>query len=202
MKIQLKKKKFVPFEVMVFVFCSALCACGLLERHPESGYSNRLSPHQLKRSQTISSREDSRSIEKKTRLKQLENSISTKKELEQYSRVLPYLKDEDERIYFLSMPGYEARQKWLKDENINSRTLQAGETYKELIEAQDIGLGMTQNWVRKSWGEPDNIEVSGNPQFRNERWKYNKYVSTPDGYKLEKKIVYFEGGRVVGWDVE
>lgn len=196
------KLSFIPFEILIFLVCSVLCACNLVQRSPESGYSDRLSPRQIKRSQTTSQRADGRAIETKARLKQLENSIGTKKELEQYSRILPYLKNEDERIYFLSMPGYEARQQWLKDENINSRTLRAQEDYKDLVEAQDIGLGMTQNFVRKSWGEPDQIEVSGNPQFRNERWKYNKYVSTPDGYKAERKLVYFEGGRVVGWEVE
>ena len=35
-------------------------------------------------------------------------------------------------------------------------------------------------------GDPDKIEVSGNPQFKNERWKYNNYISTKEGYKLEK----------------
>ena len=174
----------------------------MFERHPDSGYNSQLSSRRVKQSQTRSSLNPPRSIDTKTRLKQLENSIATKKELEQYSRVLPYLKNEDERIYFLSLPGYEAKQKWLRDENINSRTMQAQENYRELIEAQDIGLGMTQALVRKSWGEPESVEVSGNPQFRNERWRYSKYVSTRDGYKPEKKLVYFEGGRVVGWEVE
>lgn len=196
MKIQL-----IPFEILIFLTCAIVSACGVFERHPDSGYSRTSATQLVKRSQ-VSRPLAPQNIETKTRLKQLENSISTKKELEQYSRVLPYLKDEDERIAFLSLPSFEEKQKFLRDQNLDNRTVKAHEDYRELVEAQDIGIGMTQNLVRKSWGEPDNIEVSGNPQFRNERWRYNKYVSTPDGYKPEKKIVYFEGGRVVGWEVE
>lgn len=196
MKIQL-----IPFEVLIFLTCAVVSACGVFERHPDSGYSRASAPQMIKRSQ-VTRAAGPQNIETKARLKQLENSIATKKELEQYSRVLPYLKDEDERIAFLSLPNFEEKQKFLRDQNLDNRTVKAHEDYRELIEAQDIGLGMTQNLVRKSWGEPDNIDVSGNPQFRNERWRYNKYVSTPDGYKPEKKIVYFEGGRVVGWEVE
>lgn len=61
---------------------------------------------------------------------------------------------------------------------------------------------MPAEYVKKSWGEPVNIEVSGNPIYRNERWQYNKQVATPQGYKQEKRYVYFEGGRVVGWETE
>lgn len=179
-----------------------LAGCGIFERHPESGYNDRLSSRVVKRSKIDSSAVESRRLETKTRLKQLENSIQTRKEVDQYSRVLPYLRDENERIYFLSLPGYEARQRWLKESDINSRTVRSEGDYKELIEAQDVGLGMTQALVRRSWGEPEAVEVSGNPKFRNERWRYSRYVSTPDGYKLERKVVYFEGGRVVGWEVE
>jgi hypothetical protein len=73
---------------------------------------------------------------------------------------------------------------------------------KDLVDAQDIALGMPQALVRQSWGDPDSIDASGNPQFRNERWHYYKFVSSQDGYKPERKTVYFEGGKVVGWEIE
>ena len=180
-----------------------LSACAAFDRTPESGYNARLAPSSVKRSRVDSGGgEQAQVIETKTRLKQLENTLQSKKEMEQYSRILPYLRDDNEKILFLSLAGYEARQKYLKDEDVSSRSQQAQEAYRELVEAQDIGLGMTQGLVKKSWGEPESVETSGNPQFRNERWHYSKYVSTPDGYKLEKKRVYFEGGRVAGWEVE
>ena len=74
--------------------------------------------------------------------------------------------------------------------------------FEEVVDSQDIALGMPTEYVKKSWGEPNNVEVSGNPIYRNERWQYNKQVSTPQGYKQEKRFVYFEGGRVVGWETE
>lgn len=137
-----------------------------------------------------------------TVLKSLENSLSSKKELEQYSRALPLLAGVDERIEFLSLPGFEARQEWLNQNRVSDRSKQIGLSYDEVVKNQDIALGMPQNLVRKSWGEPDSVEVSGNPVFKNERWRYFKYVSTMDGYKNEKKTVYFEAGKVVGWDME
>ncbi len=191
--------KYGLFATLVFI----LCGCGIFERHPDSGYNNRHSSNLVKRSQVnLSASLENRRIETKTRLKQLENAIATKKELEQYSRVLPFLNDAEERIVFLSLPDYEARQRWLKAESLNARTARSQENYRELVEAQDIGLGMTQILVKHSWGEPELVEVSGNPQFKNERWKYSRYVSTPDGYKMEKKLVYFEGGKVVAWEIE
>lgn len=193
-------KKRIYSTVLSISFL-ALSSCGVFERHPDSGYNAHLSRPTLKRTDSGTGQETQR-IETKTRLKQLENGIQTRKELEQYSRVLPYLRDHNERIYFLSLPGYEARQQWLKDNSINSRTLEAQDNYRDLVDAQDIGVGMTQAMVKKSWGEPENVEVSGNPQFKNERWRYGRYVSTPDGYKMEKKLVYFEGGRVVAWEIE
>lgn len=136
------------------------------------------------------------------RLKTLENRISSKKELEQYSKALPYMKSADERIEFLQLEGFEERQEWLRTENFPSRPNVAEDDMKEMVTAQDISLGMPSNLVKRSWGDPDSVEVSGNPQFKNERWRYDTYVSTPDGYRMEKKFVYFEGGKVVGWEVD
>lgn len=73
---------------------------------------------------------------------------------------------------------------------------------KSLIETQDIAVGMPQDYVKRSWGDPMSVEVSGNPIYKNERWKYQKFVSAPEGYRKETRYVYFEGGRVVGWETE
>jgi hypothetical protein len=61
---------------------------------------------------------------------------------------------------------------------------------------------MPQDYVRRSWGEPVNVEISGNPIYKNERWKYQRQVSTAQGFRKETRFVYFEGGRVVGWETE
>lgn len=189
--------------ILVLIACGVVGACTNLERHPESGYgANRKSTIETRRTSPNAKDDDFARLSTKTRLKQLENGIRTKKEMDQYSRVLPYLKSEGERIEFLELADYEARQKWMNQKNFMDRARQTQDNMQELIEAQDIAVGMPQTLVKRAWGDPEHIEVSGNPQFRNERWRYSKYVSTPEGYKLERKSVYFEGGRVAGWEVE
>jgi hypothetical protein len=182
-------------------------SCINLSRSTDSGYaeSNPRSTAYKKTSRVSEQRIGDRgadNISQKTRLKQLENALSTRKETEQYSKALPMFRNDQERIEFLSLPGFEARQHWMTEQSFNSRTGMMKNEMQDLIEAHDIALGMPQNLVRQSWGDPDAVEVSGNPQFKNERWRYNKYVSTQDGYKAEKKAVFFEGGKVVGWEVE
>lgn len=177
--------------------------CSNFERSRESGYS----PNERARIHTYRQKPEVKdpawlALQNKTRLRQLESSVRTKKELDQYSRVLPLLRSEDERIRFLELADYEARQAWINNNNIISRNRIMQEEMHELIEAQDIAAGMSQTLVKKSWGDPEHVEVSGNPQFRNEKWRYSKYISTPEGYKLERKVVYFEAGKVVGWELE
>ncbi|MEK6556591.1 MAG: hypothetical protein AABZ31_15180, partial [Bdellovibrionota bacterium] len=72
----------------------------------------------------------------------------------------------------------------------------------QLIENNDIARGMSRNAVIQSWGNPDMEEFAGNPVYGNERWVYNKQVSTDQGYKQERRLIYFEAGRVVGWETE
>lgn len=179
-----------------------LFACTSFDRHPKSGYGpGRTAPVEVYRVPDVRDA-DNQQLATRTRLKQLENGIRTKKEMDQYSRALPYLKNEKERIEFLEQPDFETRQKWMNQTGFLTRPKKVQDNMAELIEAQDIAVGMPQHLVRRAWGEPEHIEVSGNPQFRNERWRYSKYISTPEGYKLERKLVYFEGGKVSGWEVE
>lgn len=180
-------------------------ACSNLNRHPDSGYANSSRPKVIIETENASAMGQTKSSmnsSDRVRLKQLENTLRTNKEVEQYSRALPFMKDEAERIRFLELADYEARQTWLKNEKFFERNKQTQEQLQPLVETQDIAIGMPQVLVKKSWGEPENVEVSGNPQFRNEKWRYSKYVSTPYGYKLERKLVYFEAGKVVGWETE
>ncbi len=181
----------------------------MLTRHTDSGYASAKPSGKVIRSDRQKMSPDSYSPNKsaafrndRQKLQSMENSLTTRKEVDQYSKMLPWFKDDQERIDFLSQGGFEEKQEWLNEQNFLARPQQITGEMKELVEAQDITLGMPQALVKKSWGDPDVVEVSGNPQFRNERWRYNKYVSTSDGYKSEKKVVYFEGGKVVGWELE
>lgn len=135
------------------------------------------------------------------KLRQLERSLDSQKERLQYSKVLPWLGSDAEKIEILSIPSIEGRQVWINKKKIWSRA-EALKNFDEVVDSQDIAIGMPQDYVRKSWGEPSQIESSGNPIYKNERWQYLKQVSTPQGYKQESRLVYFEGGRVVGWETE
>lgn len=145
--------------------------------------------------------EEKKQILDRKKLRQLERALDSQKERLQYSKVLPWLKNDLEKIEVLSIPSVEGRQVWINKNKIWSRAKDL-KNFDDVVEAQDIALGMPSDYVKKSWGEPDNVESSGNPIYKNERWQYNRQVSTPLGYKQEKRMVYFEGGRVVGWETE
>ncbi len=198
---QIKKPLFLILS-SAFLFSG----CMVLRSH-DSGYSSGSGKMQ-KTSSTINSTKgaddnDERfNVSQKTKLKQTENGLTTKKEIDQYSKSLPFFNTTQERLDFLSQPGFEARQRWLSEKKFYQRSNLVQSEMKDLVEAQDISVGMPQSLVRKSWGEPERIDVSGNPDFRNERWLYHRQISTPDGFKTEKKFVYFEGGKVIGWELE
>lgn len=135
------------------------------------------------------------------KLRQLERSLDSQKERLQYSKVLAWLSNDLEKIELLSIPSIEGRQVWINKNKIWSRVKDL-KNFDEIVESQDIALGMPQDYVRKSWGEPSQIEISGNAIYKNERWQYLKQISTPQGYKQQSRLVYFEGGRVVGWETE
>ena len=145
--------------------------------------------------------DEKKQVEKRKRLRQLERTMDSQKERLQYSKVLPWLKNDDEKLDYLTIPSIEGRQAWINRNKIWSRAKDL-KGYVEVMESQDIAVGMPADYVKKSWGEPDQVEPSGNPIYKNERWKYLKQVSTPQGYRQERRYVYFEGGRVVGWETE
>lgn len=145
--------------------------------------------------------EQKQQILDRKRLRQLERSLDSQKERLQYSKVLPWLNSDQEKIAILSIPSIEGRQVWINKNKIWSRAKDL-KNFDDVVESQDIAIGMPADYVKKSWGEPTSIETSGNPIYKNERWQYLKQVSTPQGYKQETRLVYFEGGRVVGWETE
>jgi hypothetical protein len=180
-------------SLLIFVGCASI------ERTHESGYSNSSAKRKTDKSMLSESQPNT---DQKIQLKQLENGISGKRELEQYSKALPWFSSAEEKIEFLRIHSYEQRQEWLISRDFPSRSKRVISEMQDVVDSQDIAMGMPEVLVKKSWGDPTEVDVSGVPEFRNFRWKYQKFVSTPDGYKSEKKTVYFEGGKVVGWEVE
>ena len=143
-----------------------------------------------------------REANNKQKIRELEKRLLTKQEKQMYSRLLPWFQDDEEKIAFLSQSSFEARQGWVQQSGILNRQTLVNSKYKKLIENQDIAIGMPNDLVKKSWGDPLQIEVSGNPLFKNEKWRYSRSVSSAEGFRQEKRIVYFENGKVVGWETE
>jgi len=196
------------FTIGLTLSLTLLGACQSMERSTESGYQDR-STQQTRsgwnpstKTSTAETAAPNSDLNDRMRLKQLETQLSTRRELEQYSKALPLFSDIREKISFLSAGGFSERQTWLNQNEFSSRASKIQKELGPIAEAQDIAVGMPENLVRKAWGEPSAIEVAGLPEFRNQKWRYGKFVSSQDGFRPEQKIVYFESGKVVGWEVK
>lgn len=145
---------------------------------------------------------DSSQAHYKNKIRDLEKGLVTRQDKALYSKLLPWFNSEEEKLSFLRNSDYEEKQKWVIKTKILNRPTEMGSRYKKLTDNQDIAIGMPNELVKKSWGDPLNVETSGNSLFKNEKWRYLRTISTSEGFKQEKRVVYFEGGRVVGWETE
>lgn len=62
----------------------------------------------------------------------------------------------------------------------------------------DVGMGMTRSQVLRSWGDPVSVEAAGSQNSGNEKWTYSE-ASTSYWQGRYERVIYFENGRVVGW---
>lgn len=206
-------------KVVMAITFLGLSACAMIERSPRSGYmteyESTASANDIYVERRMNVENQAReelgllgrpltdperqALEDRIRLKRLEGKLTTRRDKQQYYGVRSSMRNDRERIYFLSLPTYEARERWADSRGFRAETGHNEETAR-IIEAKDIALGMTQKAVMESWGDPDAVEIAGNPIYGFERWKYNRFVSGQEGYQKEMRIVYFEGGRVVGWE--
>jgi hypothetical protein len=207
--------------MMLSVIALGLSACAGLNRSDRSGYSQEevsysAAATDLYRQKQLSIENEAReelgllgrpltdderqSLDERIRLKRAENKLATKREKKQYYGVRSALKNDRERLAFLALPNYEARDRWAQTRGLGVGGTGHTEEVARLIEANDIALGMSQKAVLESWGDPDNVEVAGNAMFGYERWRYSRYVTGNEGYEKETRNVFFEGGRVVGWE--
>jgi hypothetical protein len=208
-------------SLFIIVMSLGPLACSTLDRHPGSGYGQRDTSalesiadyYRLKNNfewttaaETLGytnsdlNETQMQEVVQRMRLKRLEGRLENSLERKQYFTYKPYMATDKERIYFLSLPTREAREVFIQkrmpagvDNAFDRSTL-------DLIEKSDVTKGMTRKAVEQSWGEPESKEFAGNPMYGNERWLYSKLVSTQDGYQQETRIIYFEAGRVVGWE--
>ncbi len=70
------------------------------------------------------------------------------------------------------------------------------------VKTEDIHLGMGAENVRNLWGRPEEIQFAGATPGGYQRWVYVKDIPTSDGYVRQRRIVYFERNRVVGWETQ
>ena len=138
-------------------------------------------------------------LQERLTLKQLEQSIETLAEKKQYYRYKGMMPNDKERIHFLRLP-IEAREGWATHRGYNAEEEGYSDEIAEVIENNDVAMGMSHKAVVESWGDPDAVEVAGNPIYGNQRWRYSRYISSNDGYQKVEKILYFESGRLVGWE--
>lgn len=196
---------------------ATLAGCASLSRSPQSGYFGAEEEHYVGRDRRAHEREATLSdmgiapnrelnereteyVNLRIALGKAEKSLEGKREREQYFKNKPYLRSDRERLEFLQLSSFEARNRWLNARGIQASSATYAPEVQALIDSNDIALGMTKQAVRDAWGEPELVEVSGNPLYGNERWHYSEQTSSTEGYRSQQRMVYFDSGRVSGWE--
>lgn len=129
----------------------------------------------------------------KSELRTLEG-MQTEDSLEFYQAHLKSLPTVSDRIYFLKLPHSERREYLVSRGAIQQpqRTIASSVRSYGGTRRSHVLLGMGKNDILASLGKPSRVEIAGNPRYENERWLYNVNGSS--------KYIYFESGRVEGWD--
>lgn len=68
---------------------------------------------------------------------------------------------------------------------------------------REITVGMKKSQVLSLWGHPTHVETAGHPDEENERWIYEQSIfrslsSTQS--QPRARVIYFENGRIAGWE--
>jgi hypothetical protein len=197
-----------------------LSSCAGITRHPESGYYEGRQKSQAEQfyhekalSETSQAsnqlglnrkaekdRSDYEMLASRIQLNRLEKALKSEREKQQYYNVKPYLASDEERIYFLSLKSFEQKNRFIQNLPSMSAAESNSPELQEAVDTGDIVLGMTKKSVKESWGEPESVEVAGNPVYGNERWRYTRNIASENGGNKEFRLIYFEGGRVAGWE--
>lgn len=196
-----------------------LTACANLERSTQSGYAHTNHGNQQAfgrdrravergsvRKELVRSRDESlydneeEAISARMALRKAEQALEGRQEREQYFSNKPYMRSDRERLRFLRLSSYEERERWLNANGIGVGSGRHPASIQPLVDVNDIAVGFTKQAVRDSWGEPELIEVAGNPIYGHERWHYSEQTSSTEGYRSQRRVIYFESGRVIGWE--
>ncbi len=192
----------------------SLCGCALFQRSPSSGYANSESRYaevaynNLEQNVYEESYEDRNvngldplSFEKRMIRIGLEKRLKGLEEKRQYQQFKSLMSDA-ERAEFLNINDIYSRDRWLDENGFSTPEKRHSREVASLIEKNDIAIGMNRLAVKDSWGDPDVLEIAGNVSSGNERWKFIESIATSDGFKVQERIVYFERGKVVGWQTK
>lgn len=213
--------KHILLTICFLILSLGLSACATFDRDPRSGYGSQNEYRSDSVREFYRERQDKEEIdardelgyshrplnqiesvrlEDRIRLKRMEAELESKRDQKQYYSIRGAIPNDRERITFLSLPNYQAKQRWLQSRGYLKEETSYPESVAKTIEAHDISTGMTQKAVRESWGDPDSVENAGNPMYGYERWNYHRFTPGADGYEKQNRVVYFESGRVVGWE--
>lgn len=191
--------------LLIFLVSLTTSACAVIQRHNQSGY---MGSSTLEDEETVVDNEEIRTLspeerekfEDKMLLTKLERNLRNQQEQKQYNRYKATLENDRERIEFLSLDGTAARERYLQSKGYADSPNRHNRDIASLIEENDIALGMARQAVRESWGDPIEVEYAGKPGNGHERWRYIEYITTPEGYQEEERVLYFENGTLVGWE--
>lgn len=79
------------------------------------------------------------------------------------------------------------------------RQIPANQESPVSFHSSKLALGMQMSEVEKLWGNPEEVEFAGQPRDGNQKWIYYKGFSSP--WSLGTlKVIYFEEGKVIGWN--
>jgi hypothetical protein len=86
-----------------------------------------------------------------------------------------------------------SREEWIESYRREQAQIESARRY------YDLTVGMSMSDVASIWGEPRDVETAGNPALGNQRWTYYEGLSSRWSMSTAR-MIYFERGRVVGWE--
>lgn len=209
--------------VLILTILNITIACSHLQRHTKSGYYDYSDGNyvakdhfQAKKSyeyelakqraglsnKKVLSEHEHHMVLRQLKLQKLEEQLTTKKQKTLYYENKPYMNTQ-QMLEYLNLSTDGQRKSYLLQNQIQPPSMESySPEISELIDGNEIALGMTKEMVKQSWGEPDNIEYAGNPIYQNEKWSYKTTSPSLNGYVHENRVIFFESGRIAGWTKE
>jgi hypothetical protein len=87
----------------------------------------------------------------------------------------------------------------LRRERLEAERLEQEDAIRYGLSRRDLVVGMRPRDVQDLWGEPGEVQTAGERGQGYERWVYFEGLSSRWSLSTAR-FVYFENGRVVGWE--